>query len=94
MRAFLTVSILALAVSYAAADDRLGVLKYSDDQPDGKQSVGGSGEMIEFTLPTECGKAKGLRIHGSRYGQAQPPKESFLIFFSKGNDPGAIRVTP
>src|SRR3954453_5010283 len=56
-------------------------LKYGDGQADGKQSLGGSGEMIEFALPRESGRIGGLRIHGSRYGTPQAPDESFLIFF-------------
>jgi|SRR5271157_1072445 len=59
-------------------------LKPGDGRADGKQSLGGSGEMIEFTLPTETAKTPkiaGLRIHGSRYGTPQAPNESFLIFF-------------
>ena len=59
-------------------------LKPGDGRADGKQSLGGSGEMIEFTLPRETAKTArvaGLRIHGSRYGTLQAPNESFLIFF-------------
>ena len=55
--------------------------KPGDGRADGKQSVGGSGEMIEFTLPREPAKIAGLRIHGSRYGTPQAPDESFLIYF-------------
>jgi hypothetical protein len=62
-----------------AATSNLG-----DGRADGKQSLGGSGEMIEFTLPGEKAKSTriaGLRIHGSRSGTPQAPNESFLIFF-------------
>jgi hypothetical protein len=58
-------------------------LKYGDGKADGKKSLGGNGEMIEFTLPSGPGvmkKLKGLRIHGSRYGYPKPPKEDFYIF--------------
>jgi RNA polymerase sigma factor (sigma-70 family) len=55
-------------------------LGYGDGKADGKKSLGGSGEMIEFTLPADGRKVAGLRIHGSRYGQANPPEESFLIY--------------
>jgi len=65
----------------AAADENTSFLKYNDGTPDGKKSIGGSGEMIEFSGPTEMTKVEGLRIHGSRYGDAQPPRESFLIYF-------------
>jgi RNA polymerase sigma-70 factor (ECF subfamily) len=57
------------------------VLKYGDGRADGKQSFGGSGEMIEFSSPPGSSKVAGLRIHGSRYGLPQPPEESFLIYF-------------
>ncbi len=56
-------------------------LKYNDDAPDGKKSLGGSGEMIEFTGPSDTNNVKGIRIHGARYGYPEAPKESFLIFF-------------
>jgi RNA polymerase sigma-70 factor (ECF subfamily) len=56
-------------------------LKYGDGRADGKKSLGGSGEMIEFSMPGEGRKVAGLKIHGSRYGQPSPPDESFLIYF-------------
>jgi hypothetical protein len=55
-------------------------LKPGDGRADGKQSLGGSGEMIEFTLPRETAKTTriaGLRIHGSRYGTPQAPTRAF-----------------
>jgi RNA polymerase sigma factor (sigma-70 family) len=67
------------AVESSAADE--GMLKYGDERADGKQSFGGSGEMIEFSSPSESAKVAGLRIHGSRYGLPQPPEENFLIYF-------------
>jgi hypothetical protein len=57
------------------------VLSYNDGTADGKKSLGGSGELISFTLPEEGVQVAGIRIHGSRYGTAQPPKESFMIYF-------------
>jgi len=56
-------------------------LGYGDGKADGKKSLGGSGEMIEFAPPADRRKVAGLRVHGSRYGQASPPEESFLIYF-------------
>jgi RNA polymerase sigma-70 factor (ECF subfamily) len=58
-----------------------GLLGYGDDKPDGKKSIGGSGEMIRFELPAGVTKIKGIRIHGSRYGLPQAPKEDFEITF-------------
>ncbi len=57
------------------------VLKYGDGQADGKQSLGGSGEMISFSAAKAPARVAGLRIHGSRYGNPEPPDESFLIYF-------------
>jgi RNA polymerase sigma-70 factor (ECF subfamily) len=72
---------LGLAVDVPAALETASFLKYNDGNPDGKRSIGGSGEMIEFSGPSEMTKVEALRIHGSRYGDAQPPRESFLIYF-------------
>jgi RNA polymerase sigma-70 factor (ECF subfamily) len=58
-----------------------GLLAYGDDKPDGKKSYGGSGQMIRFELPEGVTKIKGMRIHGSRYGVPQAPKEDFEITF-------------
>ena len=62
-----------------------GILGYGDDKPDGKKSIGGSGEMIQFELPKGVTKIKGIRIHGSRYGLPQAPKEDFEITFLNEN---------
>jgi hypothetical protein len=63
-----------------AAEDDTSSLSYHDGTADGKQSLGGSGEMIEFTATAEPVKVSGLRIHGARYGNPQSPRESFLIY--------------
>jgi RNA polymerase sigma factor (sigma-70 family) len=63
------------------AGDNVAALTYGDGTPDGKRSLGGSGELIQFTGPAAAVKVSGVRIHGSRYGQAQAPRESFLIYF-------------
>jgi RNA polymerase sigma factor (sigma-70 family) len=54
---------------------------FGDGKPDGKKSLGGTGEMIELAMPDGTSKVVGVKIHGSRYGQPQAPKESFLIYF-------------
>lgn len=76
---------LLLASDPTPADAEPGepkqTLEYHDGNPDGKKSLGGTGEMIEFTLPATNTKIAGLRIHGSRYGLPQPPHEEFLIYF-------------
>ncbi len=57
------------------------LLKYGDGKPDGKKSIGGTGEMIHFELPNTQQKVKALRIHASRYGTPQPPDEDIDITF-------------
>jgi len=57
------------------------LLSYGDGKPDGKKSYGGSGHMIRFELPEGVTKVRGIRIHGSRYGLPQAPKEDFEITF-------------
>ena len=57
------------------------VLKYGDGKADGKKSIGGSGQMIRYSMPDKGGKARALRIHGARYGHRRPPDEDFEISF-------------
>ena len=71
----------ALCSAAAAAIAQSPSLKYGDGQPDGKKSLGGSGEIVGFTMPAEDSKVTGIRIHGSRYGTPEGPNESFLIYF-------------
>lgn len=51
------------------------VLKYDDGTPDGKRSIAGTGEMIEFELPDEGYALKSVKLHCARYGTPKPPKE-------------------
>ena len=53
---------------------------YADDKPDGKKSLGGSGEMIQLKLSPDNRMLAGIEVHGSRYGTADPPNEKFLIY--------------
>ena len=55
-------------------------VNYGDGEADGKKSLGGSGEVVEFSLPDEATQLSGIRIHGSRYGLPAAPNESFLIY--------------
>ena len=41
------------------------VLKYGDGQADGKQSLAGSGEMIQFSASKAPARVAALRVHGS-----------------------------
>lgn len=67
----------------AAADDSAVSqprrLEYGDGKPNGKKSYGGSGRLIEFTLPDGEPRLKAIRIHGSRYGTARAPQEDFDV---------------
>jgi hypothetical protein len=64
-------------------------LKYGDGKPDGKRSIGGSGQMIKFKAPSNNSEIKAIKIHGSRYGHDEAPDEDFLIYFLNG-DAGEI----
>lgn len=84
---------VAAAALFAGGGD---VLKYNDGQPDGKKSLGGSGEIIAFALPDAGTKVGGVRIHGSRYGLPKAPDESFLIYFLTDDmsEVVAVRMAP
>src|ERR1700754_3483033 len=75
----LTGSVLAATQDEKKADATPG--KYNDGTADGKKSLGGSGEMIRFSMPDADQKVAGIRIHGSRYGVPKAPDEKFLIYF-------------
>jgi len=62
-----------------------GPLRYGDGWADGKKSLGGSGEMIQFTLPASKAKVAAIRIHGARYGTPAPPAENFQVSFLSGD---------
>lgn len=55
------------------------LLKYGDNKPDGKKSIAGAGEMIRFELAEPSAAVRAVRVHGSRYGYPQPPKEDFEV---------------
>ena len=67
--------------SKGAGDRPPALLSYGDGKADGKKSYGGSGHLIQFEMPNGVTKARGLQIHGSRYGYPQAPKEDFEITF-------------
>ena len=74
------------------------VLKYGEGKAGGKKSLGGSGEMIEFTLPAGTAEAfvNALRVHGARYGNDEPPDEKFLVYFLSRDrsEVLAVRMVP
>lgn len=98
-RSVLALALVGLPLSVFAAEavkkTDVSSLKYHDGTADGKKSLGGNGEMIHFSLP-EAGKIGGIKIHASRYGVPQPPKEKFLIYFmdDKHNEVLQTRMAP
>lgn len=68
----------------------------ADDTPDGKKSLGGSGEMIQLKLSPDNPMLAGIEVHGSRYGTANPPSEKFLIYIlnSDQSEVTATRMAP
>lgn len=72
------------------------VLRYGDGTPDGKKSLGGSGEIIAFEMPSAESKVGGIRIHGSRYGVPKAPDEDFLVYFltEDMSEVTAVRMAP
>jgi hypothetical protein len=88
---------VALIVFASVAPVRMALgdspaVKSGDGQPDGKKSLGGSGEMIEFVMPDEQSEVSGIRIHGARYGLPQAPNESFLIYFLSADESEVVRT--
>jgi len=71
-------------------------LRFGDREPEGKRSLSGSGEMIEFTPPEGGVKLSSVRVHGSRYGQPDPPDEKFLVYVLSGDQSEVVatRMAP
>lgn len=74
-------------------------LKHDDGESDGKQSYGGRGPAIQFSLndffPDDASREdlvlKGFRIYGSRYGSGYDPENTKLrvAVFSPGSQANA-----
>ena len=101
VRSWIVALLIALLPCVAPAaseepNDAEAGLKHHDGSADGKKSLGGSGEMIRFRLPQDKNKLTGIKIHGSRYGQQQAPKESFLIYIMSpdGKEVLATQMAP
>jgi RNA polymerase sigma-70 factor (ECF subfamily) len=57
-------------------------LALDDGHMTGRKSIAGGGQAVRFEAPAE-GEGwmlTAVRIHGSRYGYPQPPREDFKIF--------------
>jgi hypothetical protein len=62
-------------------DDQTGVLlKYDDGTSEGMLSTAGAGHAIMFFAPAGAWAIDSVQLYGSRYGEAEPPKENFRIF--------------
>lgn len=61
--------------SAAAKEKKELVLKYDDGTADGKRSIAGTGEMIEFEVPEDGYMLKAVKLHCARYGTPKAPKE-------------------
>jgi RNA polymerase sigma-70 factor (ECF subfamily) len=72
---------LAQATSSTTPPPPTTLLKYSDQKPDGRKSIAGTGEMIRFELPSADQRVRAIKIHGSRYGYPRPPAEDFVLRF-------------
>jgi RNA polymerase sigma-70 factor (ECF subfamily) len=80
MRSAIIVTIALATSVMLSAQTGADTLMYGDGKPDGKKSLGGSGELIKFSLPTGKEKVKGIKIYGSRYGYPKPPDEDFVVY--------------
>ena len=78
-----------VASNHALAGESRG---YHDGTPDGRKSIAGTGEMIQFTAPGETASLRGIRLHCARYGYPQPPKENVKIYLV-GDDTSDILHT-
>jgi len=73
--------ILGIVSLLCASTGMAGEIGYGDGTSDGKQSFGGSGHAIKFTMPDDQTMIKGVKLFCSRYGLPKPPKEDFELYF-------------
>jgi hypothetical protein len=45
-----------------------------------KMSIGGGGEAVKFKVDGDSCYVTSVSLHGSRYGEARPPKENFKVW--------------
>lgn len=76
--------ILSILTACGASAAEQQVLKYHDGKPDGRKSLGGSGQVIAFDAPADGFALRAIRIHGSRYGLPKAPDLDFYIFLTDG----------
>ena len=55
-------------------------LAHDDGTPAGKRSMAGGGHAVRFKVIGDGWCLTAVRVHGSRYGAPQPPKEDFHVW--------------
>lgn len=75
-------------------DKKEMVLKYDDGMADGKKSIAGTGEIIEFELPGDDYKLKALKLHCARYGTPNPPEEDAEFTIISGDESSIVQTEP
>lgn len=70
----------AQTVPPATLSGRPMELAHDDGAPAGKRSTAGGGHAVRFKAAGEGWYLTAVRIHGSRYGLPQPPKEDFHVW--------------
>ena len=64
---------------------RPDTLSYDDGSVAGKASLAGGGHAVRFEAPAADCYLTSVRIHGSRYGQAQAAKDDFHVWLCDGD---------
>jgi hypothetical protein len=65
----------------AEASDRKGrELACDSGEPAGKASIAGGGHAVKFKVDGDSWCVTSVSLHGSRYGEARPPKEDFNVW--------------
>jgi hypothetical protein len=70
----------ATAVTSAQLTGAQRELSHDDGRKAGQQSIAGSGHAVRFDVQDDCWYLTGVRVHGARYGTAQPPQEDFHVW--------------
>jgi RNA polymerase sigma-70 factor (ECF subfamily) len=68
------------ALAAAVAQEKAQELAHDDGKMAGKSSIAGGGHAVKFEAPGEGWTVTAIKLHGSRYGYPQPPKEDFHVY--------------
>ncbi len=60
-------------------------LSHDNGKMAGKSSINGGGHAVRFKVDGDSSCVTSVSLHGSRYGEARPPKESFQIWICDVN---------